>query len=90
MKNIRTIIKKRCANLNSDWQKLPPVKQRKWIICFFAAYLLLTLIVVLTVWYDAKTEAVNNTAVRGHISNPITDRELKDSLTKKNQDHERQ
>lgn len=89
MKKIRTMIKNQCENLNSDWQKLPPGKQRKWIICFFAGYLLLTLMVVLNVWYG---ETVKNNTVTDHISNPITEtkEQLKDSLTEKNKEHERQ
>jgi hypothetical protein len=89
MEKIRTMIRNRCENFNSDWQKLTPRKQRKWIICFFAGYLLLTVIVVLNVWYG---ETVKNNVVADHIRNPITEREeqLKDSLTKKSQDHERQ
>lgn len=86
------MIKNRCDNLNSDWQKLSPGKQRKWIICFFAGYLLLTLIVVLNVWYGAEKDTMKNNVATDHIRNPITERkeQLKDSLTKKNKEHERQ
>jgi hypothetical protein len=92
MEKIRTMIRNQYENLNSDWQKLSPGKQRKWIVCFFAGYLLLTLIVVLNVWYGAEKDTMKNNVAADHIRNPITESEeqLKDSLTKKIKDHERQ
>ncbi len=91
MKNLKSIVTGKCDKLDEQWRTFPRAKQRTWVIWFFAGYLLLTAIVVLTVWYDNKTEAGRDGGVTGHIHSPIAEqqRQLKDSLTKKNQDHER-
>ncbi|ANF52988.1 hypothetical protein A0O34_21765 [Chryseobacterium glaciei] len=83
--------------MEERWQKLSARKQKKFVILFFAGYLLLTGGVVMTVWYDAKNETRKHNPVEGHIRNPVLrqqqeDSELRDSSSKpiKNQDHERQ
>lgn len=85
------MIKNRCDNLDSHWQKLPPGKQRKWIICFFAGYLLLTAGVILTIWHDARTGKHHPAA--HHIRNPILEKSgngvpVKDSLILNNKGYE--
>jgi hypothetical protein len=91
MKNLKSIVIGKCDKLDQHWRTFPREKQRTWVICLFAAYLVLTAIVVLTVWHDNKKEIAKTNAVMGHIHNPIAEQQgqLKDSLTKKNQDHER-
>ncbi|PWN64157.1 nitrogen regulatory IIA protein [Chryseobacterium viscerum] len=101
MKNIRTMISNRCEKLDAEWQKLSARKQKKWVILFFTGYLFLTAGVVLTVWYDARNNAVKQKPVTGHIQNPVIEQkkygsEVKDSPLQdssqaliKNKDHER-
>lgn len=94
MKNIRTMITDSCDKLDGQWRKLPAGKQRKYVILFFAGYLLLTGGVIMTVWYDSKTGTAKQKTITGHITNPIVEQEkrVKDSSssTTKNKDHERQ
>ncbi|UKB78601.1 nitrogen regulatory IIA protein [Chryseobacterium sp. MEBOG07] len=96
MKNVRTIISNRCEKLDGKWRKLSARKQKKWVILFFTGYLLLTVGVVITVWYDAKTNTVKQKSVTGHIRNPVVEpkesgSDIKNSSTHiKNNDHDRQ
>ncbi|WP_316795488.1 hypothetical protein [Pedobacter agri] len=90
MKNLKSIVIGKCEKLDQQWKTFPREKQRMWVIGLFAGYMLLTAIVVLTVWYHSKTKVGNN-IVAGHIHNPMAEQQepSQDSLTKKNQDYER-
>lgn len=96
MKKLRIFLNSCERRLEERWEKLSARKQRKFVILFFAGYLLVTGCVVITVWYDAKNETQKKDLVNGHILNPAlkyqgSGAELKDSsqAPKKNQDHER-
>lgn len=55
--------------LHKRWQSLPVRKQHKFMLYFFAGYLLLTVGVIFKVWYDmAKSD---NRMVIEHIDNPV-------------------
>lgn len=58
------------TRLEDWWQKLPAAKQRKLVILFFAGYLLVTASVILSVWYNAKTDNSRKSTIQ-HISNPL-------------------
>lgn len=82
MKNIRSMITSRCDDLNSHWQKLPSGKQKKWVILFFAGYLLITGCVVANVWYDAHKASVTEKPPIDHIRNPVLNKEKSGSPAK--------
>ncbi|MCT2561799.1 nitrogen regulatory IIA protein [Chryseobacterium herbae] len=84
MKKLRIFLHTCETRLEQRWQKLSARRQRKFVILFFAGYLLVTGCVVLKVWYDAKTEALKPRPIREQIRNPILEDknpelELKDS-----------
>ncbi|SHL79716.1 hypothetical protein [Chryseobacterium polytrichastri] len=93
MKKLRIFLHTCETRLEKRWKKLSAKEQKKWVILFFAGYLLLTGGVVLTVWYDAKMDSSQHKPVMGHIRNPMIEQEkpLKDSLLTpiKNNDHEK-
>jgi hypothetical protein len=97
MKKLRIFLHSCETRLEKRWQKLSARKQRKYVILFFAGYLLVTGCVVLKVWYDAKADMTTQTPGTGHIRNPVVEQKnpgllLKDSPSTpiKNKDHERQ
>lgn len=94
MKKLRIFLHSCETRLEEHWQKLSATKQRKYIILFFAGYLLVTACVVTSVWYDAKSNVIKQKTAVGHIRNPIIEQEkqLNDSSSTiiKNKDHERQ
>lgn len=94
MKKLRIFLHTCETRLEQRWQKLSAREQKKWVILFFTGYLLLTGGVVLTVWYDAKTDPLQHKPVMGHIRNPMIEQEkpLRDSSLKpiKNNAHEKQ
>lgn len=96
MKKLRIFLHSCETRLEKRWQELSARKQKKLVILFFAGYLLLTVGVVLKVWYDAKTDAVKPSPITQQIRNPVLDQknlelQLKDSSStrSKNRDHER-
>lgn len=91
MKNLKSAAVAKCDKLDQQWRSFPREKQQKWVIGFFVGYLILTAVVVLTVWHDNKTQTAKSNILTGHIRNPITEKErqVKDSIKKKNQDYER-
>ncbi|MFP3596889.1 nitrogen regulatory IIA protein [Chryseobacterium sp. SIMBA_029] len=81
MKKLKLFIDS-CANrLEKRWQKLSARDQRKFLILFFTGYLMVTGFVIVTVWYDAKSESNMQKARIDHIRNPTlkADTPLKDS-----------
>ena len=69
MKNIRNNIDQWLENLDQRWDKMPIKKQHNYIRYFFAAYLLLTAVIIFNVWQD--TAESDNHIVIGHIENPV-------------------
>ncbi len=69
MEKPRINIEKYLNQLDSRWQDIPISKQRKYIVYFFAGYLVLTVAVICKVCYDTKRD---NRIKIGHIENPVT------------------
>ncbi|MBT2621893.1 nitrogen regulatory IIA protein [Chryseobacterium sp. ISL-6] len=81
MKKLRLFIDTCVYRLEERWQKLSSTKQRKFLILFFAGYLLITGFVIMSVWYDAKSANSIEKARIDHIRNPVLkqDTPLRDS-----------
>lgn len=78
MKTIRINIDKWFDKQDKSWRALPLDRQRRYTICLFLVYLLLTVVVILKVWYDmAKSD---NSIVIEHIDNPVRKKESPASL----------
>lgn len=67
MKKLRHRLDAWLDKLGRRWQKLSLEKQQNYILRFFAAYLILTIAVIVKVWYDVlhyedgmKIEHINN------------------------------
>lgn len=80
--------------VDDHWRALPLRKQYKYLLYCFLAYLILTIAVILKVWYDKGKS--NHSLVIEHIENPVvkkreSTRSLQDSMLKiiKNRRHER-
>jgi len=71
MKKLKAFFHSCESRVEERWQKLSARKQRKFVVLFFAGYLLITICVILTVWYDAKTEARRRKNDIEHIRNPV-------------------
>lgn len=80
MKKIRIDINKWFEKLDGRWRALPLSKQYKYMLYFFAGYLLLTAGVILKVWYDASKP--NKDMVIEHIENPVLKKKGSPSLLK--------
>lgn len=52
MKNFREKTDKWLDSLDKRWDAMPISKQHRYLRCFFTAYLLLTIVVVVNVWRD--------------------------------------
>ncbi len=83
MKKLRTKIDKWLNTLDTRWRALPLQQQYRYLMCCFLIYLLLTIAVVIKVWYDFKTS--NQNLVIKHIEKPVVRKKefnskLKDSL----------
>jgi len=83
MKNIRNNIGQWLESLDQRWDKMPIKKQHSYIQYFFAAYLLLTAVIIFNVWQETKG-AGKHMVIR-HIENPVPARKevpaaLQDSL----------
>lgn len=81
MKKLKALFHSCEDKIEERWQKLSAKKQKKFVIIFFAGYLLVSTCVIATVWYDAKTETNLQKNVIEHIQNPILKqgRQLDDS-----------
>jgi hypothetical protein len=73
MKTIRINIDKWFDRQDKSWRGLSLEKQRKYTLCLFLVYLLLTSVVILKVWYDMSKS--NNRMVIGHIENHVRKKE---------------
>ena len=69
MKKLRAAINQWFDRLDERWRLLPINKQHQYTLCFFAAYFILTALVVFKVWYDAGKP--NNNMVIDPIENPV-------------------
>lgn len=69
MKKVRLKIKSYFDELGSRWEKLPIEKQHKYLLYFFAGYLLLTIAVIVNVWTD--TAGSENHLNIGHIETAV-------------------
>lgn len=73
MKTIRINIDKWFDKQDKSWRALSLDRQRRYTLCLFLAYLLLTVVVILKVCYDmAKSD---NRMVIEHIDNPAGKKE---------------
>ena len=70
MKKLRANMDKWFYRLDERWRALPVRIQHKYMMYFFAAYLILTAGVLFKVWYDVG-KPDNNMVVIGHIENPV-------------------
>jgi hypothetical protein len=52
MKKIKERINRYFDTLNARWQALPEHKQNRYVLYFFAGYLLLTLVVILSPYFN--------------------------------------
>jgi hypothetical protein len=73
MKTIRINIDKWFEKQDKSWRALSVDKQRRYTLCLFLVYLLLTAVVILKVWYDIANS--DNRMVIGHIDNPAGKKE---------------
>ncbi|MEO8172235.1 MAG: nitrogen regulatory IIA protein [Sediminibacterium sp.] len=69
MKNVRTKMEQWFDRLDERWRSLPVGRQHRYMLCFFAGYLLLTLGVIFKVWYD--TARPDDKMVIRHIEKPV-------------------
>jgi hypothetical protein len=84
MKKLRANIDRYFDRLDERWRALSVRKQHRYILYFFTAYLLLTIGVILKVWYD--TGKPDHSLVIEHIENPVIKKNeytkpLQDSLS---------
>lgn len=92
MKKLKAFLHACESRIEARWQKLPDRKQRRFVVLFFAGYLLITGCVILTVWYDAKADARMRKNQIEHIRNPILQNETQfgdSSSILKSKEHER-
>ncbi|ALR29237.1 hypothetical protein ATE47_01235 [Chryseobacterium sp. IHB B 17019] len=94
MKKLKAIFHIWESRIEEGWSKLSERKQRRFVVLFFAGYLVITGCVIATIWYDAKTETrVRKNGIE-HIQNPILKRENQlgdsSSIILKSKQHERE
>lgn len=94
MKKLRANMDTWFDTLDTRWRELPLKQQYRYLICCFLCYLILTIAVILKVWYD--TGKSNHRLAIEHIENPVVKKKesaisIQDSLLKiiKNKSHER-
>lgn len=73
MKSIRIILAKWLEKQDKGWRALPPAKQRRYTLCFFLAYLLLTAAVVTKACCDMADP--DGSMVIRHIDSPVRKKE---------------
>lgn len=69
MKNLRITVQQWCARLGERWRELTVKQQRRYVLYCFACYLLLTIVVLVKVFFDTGTSKQG--LVIDHIDNPI-------------------
>lgn len=69
MKKMKANINSWLDTLDTRWRELPLEKQYRYTWVFFLSYLILTLAVVLKVWYDTG-KSNHNIAIK-HIENSV-------------------
>ncbi|MFD2939173.1 nitrogen regulatory IIA protein [Flavobacterium notoginsengisoli] len=69
MKNIRNTADQWLESLDRRWEELPIERQHKYLLYFFAGYLLLTIAVIVNVWKDTA-RSQNNLNI-GHIGTAV-------------------
>lgn len=94
MKKLRANINTWFEKLDKQWRELPVQQQYNYLLYCFLGYLILTIAVILKVWYD--TGKSNHRLAIEHIENPVVKKKesavlWQDSLlkNKKNRRHER-
>nr|WP_288834401.1 nitrogen regulatory IIA protein [uncultured Flavobacterium sp.] len=94
MKKLRVNLDTWFNKLDMKWRALPVQQQYRCLMCCFLCYLILTLAVILKVWYDFE-KSKHSLAIE-HIENPVVKKKesaisIQDSLLKiiKNKSHER-
>ncbi|MFC5683170.1 nitrogen regulatory IIA protein [Flavobacterium sp. MAHUQ-51] len=94
MKKLRANINTWFDKLDKQWRELPVQQQYNYLLYCFLGYLMLTIAVILKVWYD--TAKSNPRLIIEHIENPVVKKKesaisMQDSLLKsiKNKSHER-
>lgn len=94
MKELRENLKAWFDKVDTCWQELPLQLQYRYLMCCFLGYLLLTIAVILKVWYDFEKN--NHSLAIEHIEKSVVRKKesaisLQDSLLKiiKNKSHER-
>lgn len=85
MKKLRVRLAAGLSKLGSRWQALPVKKQQKYILLLFIFYLLLSIGVILKVWYDLLQPDQRMTIE--HIENPLLPKKgfgtsVQDSISK--------
>lgn len=95
MKKLRANVDTWFNKLDMQWRALPVQQQYKYLLYCFLGYLILTIVVILKVWYD--TGRNNHCLVIEHIENPVVKKKesavlWQDSLLKiiKNKSYERE
>lgn len=73
METIRTTIQRWLDRHDKSWRALSLERQRSYTLYLFLAYLLLTAVVILKVWYD-MVKSDNRMAIE-HIDNPVRKKE---------------
>lgn len=85
MKKLRANINTWFDKLDMQWRELPVQQQYNCLLYCFLGYLILTIAVILKVWYD--TGKSNHSLFIEHIENPVVKKResaisLQDSLLK--------
>ncbi|MBD0724798.1 nitrogen regulatory IIA protein [Flavobacterium sp. L1I52] len=85
MKKIRENMKRYFDKVDDRWRALPLRKQYKYLLYCFLGYLILTIAIILKVWYD--TGKANYNLSIEHIENPVVKKKesaipLQDSMLK--------
>lgn len=69
MKNFRKTINHSFDRLDNKWRRLPVHKQQRYMLLLFVVYLLLTITVIISIWYEMGTPKKGRSIE--HIENPI-------------------
>ncbi|MBP4142084.1 nitrogen regulatory IIA protein [Flavobacterium sp. P4023] len=74
MENLRTNIDQWLIQIDARWRALPLKKQYKYILYCFISYLILTVVVTLSVWFET-----------GKNSSKLDEDRIENALIKKNE-----